>query len=452
MALPATEVVPSARRLVQSLRDIGYDVATALADLVDNSIAASARNVWIDLHFNGAGSWIRILDDGDGMRERALREAMRFGTQRTYGRDELGRFGLGLKSASLSQCRRLTVATRTAIRGRIRVARWDLDHIERSDRWEVLRPHLKSCPTAVEPLRFRTGTAIVWEGLDRINRYRFPDGRRAESDFEKVAADIEGHLAMTFHRYLAGETRSRHRINLYLNRKEISPWDPFSRDELATVQVPAQRLTISHRRQKHRIVVRPFVLPAESQFSTLAAHRRAAGPRFWTRQQGFYFYRNDRLIQAGGWSRLRTQDEHTKLARVAIDIPSAADDAFELTVSKTQVRIPASIRGELAAVASSTCRAAEEAYRRPRTPAGPEHADIAATRLDALATLVQMVVSALNDVLTQELELSFDLRNRLVARMRSLEAEVIDQAAARLGLSDSRPLPAVTTVEASGLS
>src|SRR5439155_17703470 len=116
-ALAATEVIPSARRLTRSLRDLGYDISSALADLVDNSIAAAARNIWIDTHFDGEYSWIRILDDGCGMTERQLREAMRFGTQREYREDELGRFGLGLKSASLSQCRRLTVATRATLAG-----------------------------------------------------------------------------------------------------------------------------------------------------------------------------------------------------------------------------------------------------------------------------------------------------------------------------------------------
>jgi len=424
------------------MRDIGYDIATALADLVDNSIAASARNVWVDLHFNGGGSWIRILDDGCGMRERDLREAMRFGTQRIYGKDDLGRFGLGLKSASLSQCRKLTVATRTSMGGRIRVATWDLDHIQRNDRWEVLRPDLNACPPAVEPLRFRTGTAIVWEGLDRIHRYRFPDGRRAQSNFDNVAADIEAHLAMTFHRYLAGETRSRRRMNLHLNGRSIGPWDPFSRDEPATSSSPVQSLRLRHGSRSHTVVIRPFVLPAESQFSSLAAHRRAAGPRFWARQQGFYFYRNDRLIQAGGWSRLRTQDEHTKLARVAVDIPSAADDAFELTVSKTQVRIPSSIRGELAAIASATCKIAQEAYRRPTAFVADDQKEVANTRLDALATLVRMIVDAMNDLLANDLELSPVVRGNLLARLGDMEARIVQQAASRLGISESAPASA----------
>jgi len=192
-----------------------------------------------------------------------------------------------------------------------------------------------------------------------------------------------------------------------------------------------------HGHHTHTIVVRPFVLPAESKFSTLAAHRRAAGPRFWARQQGFYFYRNDRLIQAGGWSRLRTQDEHTKLARVAIDIPSAADDAFELTVSKTQVRIPASIRGELAAIASSTCRIAEQAYRRPSVSMTDKQTAAAANRLDALSTLVRMIVRAVSDLVIHDPELPKSVQDRLLSVIGEMEARVVDQAAVQLGITDT---------------
>src|SRR5258706_7703928 len=153
------ELVPSARRLVHSLRDIGYDLASAVADLVDNSIAAGATVVRADTQFAGANSWIRISHNGTGMTEKRLTEAMRFGTRRDYSHEELCKFCLGLKSASLSQCRRFTVATRTTLKTPIRVAQWDIDHVEATDRWEVLRPGVRGVRAeAVVPLRRRRGT------------------------------------------------------------------------------------------------------------------------------------------------------------------------------------------------------------------------------------------------------------------------------------------------------
>src|SRR5829696_5680723 len=128
-------VLPSAGRLMSSLRDIGYDLPAAVADLVDNSLDAQAQNVYVDVEHDRDGGWIRIADDGEGMTEGVLDEAMRYGSSRHYAGRDLGHFGLGLKTASLSQCRRLTVATRSTIRGPVRVRRWDLDHVARTDAW-----------------------------------------------------------------------------------------------------------------------------------------------------------------------------------------------------------------------------------------------------------------------------------------------------------------------------
>ena len=168
MSTDPIEMIPSARRLMESLRDIGYDLPSAVADLVDNSLDAGADNVHVDLEHDRDGGYIRITDDGEGMTERQLDEAMRYGSARQYGGGDLGHFGLGLKTASLSQCRRLTVATRSTFKGPIRVRRWDLDHVARTDAWSLERPTVRDCRDAlVEPLAGTTGTVVMWEKLDR---------------------------------------------------------------------------------------------------------------------------------------------------------------------------------------------------------------------------------------------------------------------------------------------
>ncbi len=125
------QLIPSARRLMSSLRDLGYDFAAAVADLVDNSITAGADEVRIDIEFDGDHSWVRIADNGTGMTEEQLLEAMRYGSERDYENDDLGRFGLGLKTASLSQCHKLTVATKSS-KGETHVYCWDLEHVGKS--------------------------------------------------------------------------------------------------------------------------------------------------------------------------------------------------------------------------------------------------------------------------------------------------------------------------------
>jgi hypothetical protein len=417
------EVLPSARRLIGSLRDIGYDLSVAVADIVDNSIAAGSSTVRLDMHFEGKDSWIRLSDDGSGMSEGALVEALRFGTRRDYHVDDLGKFGLGLKAASLSQCRRLTVASRSSAQGRTRVARWDLDHIEESDRWEVIRLRARDCKRASVPLRGTSGTVVVWERLDRILRFKAPSGQRAYNEFVQLESEIGEHLAMVFHRFLAREAHRRLPLAILINGQAIRPWDPFARRETQTRALREQKLAVTDGISSYRVSVRPYVLPTEARFSTPRAHHEAAGPRRWNRQQGFYFYRNDRMIQGGGWNRLRTSDEHTKLARISVDFLPSADHLFELNVSKTQVRVPSDLRAELSAIASSVARLAQNAYRGESQ--GSPGTDLLSARVNAIRAVVEMVIAAVRAVLIEELGPESGRGNRVCDRISDLERTLV---------------------------
>ena len=358
-------VIPSARRLMTSLRDIGYDMPGAVADLVDNSIDAAARNVDVTVHPDGAESWVRIVDDGVGMTRRELDEAMRYGSSRRYRDDDLGAFGLGLKTASLSQCRRLTVATKRTHRARFEIRRWDLDRIAARDAWELERLTARRCPDhLLQPLQGNIGTVVLWEGLDRVLDYTRPDGRAAMAHLETCIEEVSEHLQMVFHRFLSGDLRrGRSRIGITLNGTSLEGWDPFARTEQNTKTLPQQWLRLRHAGRTHRVRVRPYILPNQIQFSSGEAHSRAAGPKRWNRQQGLYIYRRDRLIQSGGWNRLRTTDEHSKLARIGVDIPLGADRAFRTNVSKMTVALPTALRPELRTVISGVVNQAQDVYR-----------------------------------------------------------------------------------------
>jgi hypothetical protein len=436
------ELIPSAKRLIHSLREIGYDLPTAVADLVDNSIAAKARVVRIDLKFAGDLSYFCIADDGRGMDAAVLREAMRFGTNRRYSPTELGKFGLGLKAASLSQCRRLTVGSRQASNSsRSTVCRWDLDHVERTNRWEVLEVRPKDWPPQLsESLNHRSGTTVIWEKLDRVMRFSLPEGRRAEVDLARAAEEIGDHLAMVFHRFLAGEARRAEPLDIVVNGQRLQPWDPFARTERNTLALPQQVLRLQIGKQLSPIFIQPYVLPPETQFSSAASHRRAGGPYKWNRHQGFYFYRNDRLIQTGGWSRLRTLDEHTKLARVSVDFPSPADSAFGLNISKTQVRIPPALRPDIAAIASSVARVAQEVYK--RSTAETSGRPTTAVKADAAHRFVRMILAAVESLLGQELSSNPALLDHLLKTIQVMEEnlrhELLSAADLRHGRVDPR--------------
>lgn len=363
MSAEPIEMIPSARRLMESLRDIGYDLPAAVADLVDNSLDACARHVHVDLEHDRDGGFIRIADDGQGMTERELDEAMRYGSSRVYAGGDLGHFGLGLKTASLSQCRRLTVATRSTVKGPVRVRRWDLDHVARTDAWSLERLMARECRDAVvEPLVGTTGTVVLWEKLDRVIGSRRPGGDAAARRLVQATDELAEHLAMVFHRFIAGEAPGAP-LTLHLQGIPLVSWDPFARNEPLTVALPAQVLPLDHGGHRHSVLIQPYLLPAQQHFSSPAAHATAAGPRRWNRQQGLYVYRRDRLLQSGGWSRLRTLDEHSKLARIAVDIPSEADDAFRTNVSKMSVGLPDTLRPPLRALVAGVVSRAQDAYR-----------------------------------------------------------------------------------------
>lgn len=370
------EIIPSAARTAASLRDVGYDTPRAVADIVDNSVAAGASVVAIDFHFEGTQSWIRIADNGVGMDAATLVDAMRYGSEREYSADDLGKFGFGLKTASTSQCTKLTVASRRAPQNaRIEVRCLDLKHIQKTNRWEVLVLEGPDRPLAVvEPILDHPGTVVLWEELDRILEYKDPFGEWAKKKLMSLAEQVENHLSMVFHRFLAGEVPDR-RLTITINRHKIEPWDPYCRGEAKTEELPYKGFQVHGEGCQGIVRVQPYVLPRQSEFSSDTAWRAAAGPANWNSQQGFYIYRSNRMIQSGGWNKMRTSDEHTKLARVTIDFFPDLDSVFGINIAKAQVSLPRELRDQLASVVSHVTRRAQDRYRstEPRGTGGKTH-------------------------------------------------------------------------------
>lgn len=356
-------VVPSASRLMGSLRSIGYDLSSAVADLVDNCLDAGARHIEIDLVHEGRDSYVVISDDGRGMREAELDEAMRYGSRRSYAGDSLGHFGLGLKTASLSQCRRLTVASTTSVRRKPVCRRWDLDRVRETDQWLLQEPEPDELPGGVaRRLQRHRGTIVVWQALDRVLEFRNAESGHARRALERAGDRVAEHLGAVFHRFLDGSLETT--VQMQVNGELVKPWDPFARDEPKTRHLPMNRLPVEIDDTEAAVSVQGFILPHQRQFSSPDAHERASGLNKWNRQQGFYIYRGDRLVQSGGWSRLRTADEHTKLARIAVDLPEGAEHLFALDVAKMRVKLPDSLRVTLKEHVSVIANLAQEAYRR----------------------------------------------------------------------------------------
>ncbi len=349
---------PHAAPMSESLRAFGYELPSAIADLIDNSIFARARNIWVEFIWNGENSAISITDDGNGMSEGVLVDAMRPGSRNpleSRDPDDLGRYGLGLKTASFSQCRRLAV--RSKIKNGAEATRcWDLDFVADRNKWLLLREAGASTEAHFSRLnKLSHGTTVVWEGMDRVVRGHDVDNADHKRFFHGRIEAVEQHLAMVFHRFLEG----RRALRIFINGNPVQAWDPFLKSERATQQVTDQRISLF----QARIRVIPYVLPHNSKL-TKEKHEHAAGTRGWNQHQGFYVYRNERLLVAGDWLGLGfTKEEHFKLARIQLDIPNSMDQEWEIDVTKSKARPPDALRAELKYVASVTRNKASDIYR-----------------------------------------------------------------------------------------
>jgi len=349
---------PLASHLVESLRAFGYDLATALADLADNSLFHHASKITVYFHWAGENSAIAIADNGNGMDEATLINAMRIGSRNPCeirDPDDLGRFGLGLKTASFSQCRRVTVFTQR--KGGAPVIRcWDLDFIAETNEWRLLRMPSPLAAKLADKLADTTqGTIVVWEKIDRLTAGNDTENDADEDAFLRHAERVSDHFSAVFHRIMTG----RNPVSFFLNEKLISPWDPFLVDETATQRLPLEKLPY----KGHMIEVAPFVLPHLSKLDA-ELHRRAAGLRGWNAHQGFYIYRNRRLLVAGDWLGLKgwRQEEHYKLARIRVDLPNALDHEWEIDVTKSRAHPPEKLRRDLVRIGECARSVAKRIY------------------------------------------------------------------------------------------
>jgi hypothetical protein len=338
--------------MMEALRGLGYSTVTALADIIDNSISAGAGEVRIWFRWDGANSYISILDDGRGMDDSELERAMRFGDKSpldTRDPADLGRFGMGLKTASFSQCRRLTVASINK-HSSLSCLRWDLDVIAENieDSWALLEGPARGSEDHLSSLDdFESGTLVLWEVLDRI----VTTGYTADH-FGDLIDDVERRLSMIFHRLLQG---SRAKLRLLINDRPVGPWDPF----LSGHPSKPWNSPIERRHTPTGIIeTECHVLPHKDRLSP-QEQEIAGGPEGWTAQQGFYVYRNERLLLAGGWlglgqGRVWNREEAHRLARIRLDIPNTADADWRIDIRKSTARVPVYLRSWLTRIAEDT--------------------------------------------------------------------------------------------------
>jgi hypothetical protein len=362
----SVELAPNPCYLIQSMRCIGYTLETALADILDNSITAQASRISVNYHWNNGSPWLAILDDGCGMSAAKLREAMRFGCDLSpdgqRAAHDLGRFGLGLTTASLSQCQLLTVVSKQA--SEVSALSWDVDWMAKTRKkgWFARVPSTNElrkdacCKLLFDELNeMDSGTVVVWQNLDILAS----DDKKNidERHFSEAMACASGHIRTVFHRFISPDDGCS-AVTIDFNGTPLEPFNPFGTFHAARQELREEVIKV----YGQTIRIQPYVLPHASKTSR-QEYERYSGDEGYLHNQGFYVYRNRRLILKGTWFRLMPRAETTKLIRVRVDIPNVLDHLWKLDVKKSTAYPPQVVLKELRRFIDKIADCGKRTYR-----------------------------------------------------------------------------------------
>lgn len=343
--------IPQAEFLMGAMRSMGYSFEAAIADIIDNSISANAKNIQIKFPTNPVNCYVSILDDGIGMDQDTLFNAMKYGSNSSeLERDEndLGRFGLGMKAASLSQCKILTVVSKQ--NGVFSAYQWNFDYILENKEWlvgELNEGEISMLPEIDELTELSSGTLVIWQKFDILEK----SSGDVFSSLKELKVNILGYLSLIFHRYLNGETDNK--INIKVNSLKIKGLDPFLEKHKKTNIRQEFDLAIKDTQGIERhVIVQPYVLPYQKDLSKEDLELLGGISNLRTKQ-GFYIYRNKRLIIWGTWFGI-PRNELTKNARIKVDIPNTLDDIWSIDIKKQNATIPKSIKNSLTKAVAET--------------------------------------------------------------------------------------------------
>ena len=357
-------LVPKPSRLISTLTQVGYELPVAIADIVDNSIQADASEIAIDVisKDHGVEPCIYIYDNGKGMNFDEMKTAMTFASDKEYSKKDLGKFGLGLKTASLSQCNVLTVCSRPkpqhGKRSVLNICEWDRTEVYVSNKWNVLNPKYEALDDWKKEILSRFdkleegGTLIIWSEMQDVIKDLYSEDFNKRKDYlAKMLKKTEEHLSIVFHKFIQNQIPGKKKVKIYLSENELDSFDPFCVHE--KIQQPEiLNLTVNYKTdsaqdKKSKIVVTPYILPREDQFSSPKSYKEASRIKTWHQMQGFYFYRNHRLLSYGNWSGLARVDKKNILLRVAVNFNENLDKDFKINISKEKAFIPDKVSKEI---------------------------------------------------------------------------------------------------------
>ena len=354
------ESIPEASYLMDSLRSVGYKEETAISDIIDNCISAEATKIVVD--FDWEKKRILIIDNGKGMTNNELIDNMRIGSadpNKIHGENDLGRFGMGMKTASFSLGKKLTVVTKTD--NVISNASWNLDEIAEIG-WNLCVYSYEQIAEFANKIGPQ-GTVIVIEMLDRLIDDN--SSGKAKKKFYNVIEKVDKHLGLVFHRFIKDN-----KLEISINNNKIQAWDPFCITNSATQELSEEQ--IWNEDFTKSVTIQPYVLPHKTKFLNDKEYQEAGGPKGWNAQQGIYLYRNHRLIIYGTWFDIIKKELAYNLARIKIDITADSDAEWKIDIKKSTASLPLHVRDAVErAVEVATEKSAEVYNSRGTYHKGP---------------------------------------------------------------------------------
>lgn len=358
---------PDPERIVNGLRDTGYNFNTAIADIVDNSISAKATVVNIDITLDPELKVnVYISDNGCGMNLDGLKNAMKYGSSERPEKNSLGKFGLGLKTASTAFCRRFSVISICETDSTLRKAQWDLDYVAKKQEWLLQFPEIDDDEIFLleKTAKEGHGTLVVWDKIDRLMRdYR--NKASAEKGLRKIIESLREHLSMVYQRYLDKNDTRTSNVSIFLNDEELSAWDPFCTNEENTQILQEEDVPVEMPDgDKASFHIAAFILPKKGDFSSLEAERRA---KVSNDLQGVYVYRENRLIHSGDWFGLMKKEPHLSLLRIEFSFDYRLDELLSIDIKKSRILLIGELYKFFENFFGSPRRAAEKRYRDTET-------------------------------------------------------------------------------------
>lgn len=346
MARRTHEKTPHAKMLLVALRSVGYTNETAIADILDNSISGAATE--IELYFDWDNRRIIIADNGFGMDYQELMDAMEIGSadpNEMRPSEDLGRFGLGMKTASFSMAKKLLVISKK--NSTISNAEWNLNTVASEDKWEIseydeseILMILESIDTYTQYNNWKQGTLIIISELDRL--IDETNIEKSKKNFYKMIRNIKSHIAITFHRFMEEDA-----LKISVNGNKLEAWNPFWIKSPATMELAREELFDG----KNEVVVEPYILPHKSKYNSEEEFKEAAGVKDWRGHQGFYVYRNRRLLVYGTWFGKFKKEPAYNLARIKLDMSADSDFEWDIDIKKSKATLPVAIEEQITQIA-----------------------------------------------------------------------------------------------------